>query len=108
VWFYNILAIFVVINTKKMKTNKRIKVVGKVQGVFFRKSTKEKARELDITGWVRNEPDGSVLTEIEGHRHSVMAMESWLKKGPERAEVEKLLIEDGKEQGYREFDIIRE
>ncbi len=39
----------------------RIKVTGRVQGVFFRASTKEKAEELGINGWVRNEPDGSVL-----------------------------------------------
>jgi len=91
-----------------MKTNKRIKVIGKVQGVFFRKSTQEKARELDVTGWVKNEPDGSVVTEIEGHRHAVMAMEAWLKQGPERAVVENLQVEEGKEQGYGEFEIIRE
>ncbi|WP_143962736.1 acylphosphatase [Litoribacter populi] len=90
-----------------MKTNKRIKVIGKVQGVFFRKSTLEKAKELDVAGWVKNESDGSVLAEIEGHRHAVMAMEAWLKQGPERAEVENLIIQDGEEQGYKSFEIIR-
>ncbi|MBS9524387.1 acylphosphatase [Litoribacter ruber] len=90
-----------------MKTNKRIKVIGKVQGVFFRKSTQEKARELDVSGWVKNEPDGSVLAELEGHRHAVMAMEAWLKQGPEKAEVDNLIIQDGEEQGHTSFEIIR-
>jgi acylphosphatase len=85
--------------------NKQIKITGKVQGVFFRKKTQEKARELDIKGWVRNEPDGSVLTEIEGNQQALMVMEAWLKKGPERAEVEHLFIQVGEEKGYREFEI---
>ncbi|HSJ69577.1 MAG TPA: acylphosphatase [Anditalea sp.] len=88
-----------------MKVTKRIKVIGKVQGVFFRKSTKDKAMELDIKGWVRNEEDGAVLTEIEGHRHAVMAMEAWLKKGPANADVKNLIIQDGEEQGYTDFEI---
>ncbi|KEO72030.1 acylphosphatase [Anditalea andensis] len=88
-----------------MKTNKRITIIGKVQGVFFRKSTKAKAEELDISGWVRNERDGSVFAEIEGNRHAVKAMEAWLSQGPPKALVENLLIEAGEEQGYTGFEI---
>ncbi len=90
-----------------MKINKRIKVIGKVQGVFFRKSTREKARELGIMGWVRNEPDGSVLVEIEGPQQALILMESWLKTGPARAKVENLIVKEGEEKGYREFEIRR-
>lgn len=75
-----------------MKINKQIKVIGKVQGVFFRKSTLEKATELGIMGWVRNEPDGSVLVEIEGPQQALFLMESWLKTGPARAKVETLIV----------------
>lgn len=85
--------------------NKQIKIIGEVQGVFFRKSTLQKAKELDIKGWVRNEPDGSVLAEIEGHQQAVMVMEAWLKTGPKKAKVEKLLVQPGEEKGYTGFEI---
>lgn len=88
-----------------MKITKRIKVIGKVQGVFFRKSTQEKAKELDVNGWVRNEEDGSVLTEIEGQQHAVRALEGWLKQGPPNANVENLVVQDRNEQGYTSFEI---
>lgn len=87
--------------------NKLIQIMGKVQGVFFRKSTQLKAEELDIKGWVKNEPDGSVLAEIEGHQQAVMVMEAWLKSGPENARVEKLIIQSGEEKGYTRFEIRR-
>jgi acylphosphatase len=85
--------------------NKQIRIIGEVQGVFFRKSTVQKAKELDIKGWVRNEPDGSVLAEIEGHQQAVTVMEAWLKMGPENARVEKLIIQPGEEKGYTGFEI---
>ena len=90
-----------------MKINKRIKIKGKVQGVFFRKSTQEKARQLDITGWVENEPDGSVLTEMEGTTEAIAQMEQWLHQGPERARVEEVLVREGEVKGYRGFEVRR-
>ena len=87
--------------------NKLIQVLGKVQGVFFRQSTKQKAEELGIKGWVKNQPDGSVLAEIEGPQQALMVMEAWLKKGPEKAHVEDLLVQDGEEKGYTGFEIRR-
>ncbi len=84
--------------------NRKIKITGKVQGVFFRKSTQDKAIELGVKGWVKNEPDGSVLTEIEGSTEQLNAMEKWLKSGSERAHVEKVMVlEEGENKGYREF-----
>lgn len=90
-----------------MKINKHIKIKGKVQGVFFRKSTQEKALQLGITGWVRNEPNGSVLTEIEGIAQAIAQMEEWLHKGPERARVEEVMIVEGDVKGYQDFEVIR-
>ena len=87
--------------------NKLIQITGKVQGVFFRQSTKQKAEELGIKGWVRNQPDGSVLAEIEGPQQALMVMEAWLKMGPESAIVEKLIVQPGEEKGYTGFDIRR-
>jgi len=90
-----------------MKTTKRIKVIGKVQGVFFRKSTQDKAKELGLVGWVKNDEDGSVLAEVEGDREDVLALETWMKKGPEGAIVDNFLEEEIEERGYSDFLIVK-
>jgi len=90
-----------------MKENKRIQIKGKVQGVFFRKSTQDKAQQLGITGWIQNEPDGSVLTEIEGPSQTIQQMEDWLHAGPEDAQVKELIIKKGEWRGYKDFEVRR-
>lgn len=87
--------------------NRRIKVHGKVQGVFFRKYTQRKAMELGLVGWVKNEEDGTVSLEIEGELHSILAMQSWLRLGPPESTVESLDISSGEDQGYQEFLILQ-
>jgi acylphosphatase len=89
-----------------MKINKLIKINGKVQGVFFRKSTMEKAITLGIKGWVRNESDGSVLVEMEGNPSAIAEMENWLGIGPPLAKVDFLEITEGNEKGHQQFLII--
>jgi acylphosphatase len=64
-----------------------IKVSGKVQGVFFRQSTKEKARELGITGFVRNEADDTVLIKATGTEEQLEQLKDWCKTGPPKARV---------------------
>ncbi|TVP51730.1 MAG: acylphosphatase [Mongoliibacter sp.] len=86
--------------------NRQIKISGKVQGVFFRKSTQKKALELGLRGWVKNEADGSVLVEIEGELPSILAMQSWLRLGPPNAVVENLNIISGEERNYDDFLIL--
>jgi len=90
-----------------MKINKQIKVSGRVQGVFFRKSTQQKALELGIKGWVRNEPDGSVLVEVEGILSAVEEMKDWLRLGPPMAKVEFLEITEGEVFHHADFLILR-
>ena len=63
-------------------------VEGLVQGVFFRDSTRRRARQLGVTGWVRNLPDGRVEVVAEGERTSVESLVAWLRDGPEYARVE--------------------
>jgi len=65
----------------------RVLVSGRVQGVFFRASTCEMARDLGLTGWVRNRPDGKVEAVFEGPGPSVRRMVSWCHHGPRLAEV---------------------
>ena len=88
--------------------NKTLRITGKVQGVFFRKSTQQKAQELGINGWVKNENDGSVTVEIEGLDQALQVMEAWLKAGPPAAKVESiLLVSQQEDQSYTSFKIIR-
>ncbi len=63
-------------------------ISGRVQGVFFRSSTKDKAEELCVSGWVRNLTDGRVEAVFEGEEGSVKWMIEWCRKGPEYAKVD--------------------
>jgi len=65
----------------------RIVVHGRVQGVWFRYCTQQKAKQLDIGGWVRNRPDGSVEALICGNESQLARMQTWLTHGPENAQV---------------------
>ncbi|MEQ8417948.1 MAG: acylphosphatase [Imperialibacter sp.] len=68
----------------------QIRVVGKVQGVFYRASTKTVADELGVKGWVKNEVDGSVLIEAEGTKDKLIDLMAWCKKGPLHAKVDSI------------------
>jgi len=65
----------------------KVTVSGHVQGVCFRYCTRQKARELGITGWVRNLPGGDVEALICGSETQLHAMQVWLAHGPEHARV---------------------
>ncbi len=71
----------------------RITIYGKVQGVFYRKSTQEQAIELGLCGWVMNQEDGSVLAEIQGPATALETMKSWCEQGPPMADVERVEAE---------------
>ena len=84
-----------------------IKVIGKVQGVFFRALTKEKADELGITGFVRNEPDGCVYIEAEADEKILQQFMDWCRQGPSRARVEKMEVSEGEGKAFARFEVIR-
>ncbi|MDQ3862938.1 MAG: acylphosphatase [Actinomycetota bacterium] len=63
-------------------------VSGQVQGVFFRDSTRQKAEELGLEGWVKNVPDGRVEALFEGPSEKVREMVRWCEEGPRHASVE--------------------
>jgi len=73
-----------------MDKHYNIRVYGRVQGVFFRASTQEKAHELGVKGYVKNEPDGSVYIEAEGPAEALDAFLEWCHKGPAAARVDKV------------------
>lgn len=82
-----------------------IHVFGRVQGVSFRYFTKLTADTLGLTGWVRNETDGSVLIEVEGDAEQMRAFLDWLTVGPRSARVEKITKQGGTLTHFTGFDI---
>ncbi|MEM4186571.1 MAG: acylphosphatase [Candidatus Caldarchaeum sp.] len=86
----------------------RVKVYGRVQGVFFRSSMKDVADELGVEGWVRNVHDGSVEAVIAGDEEKVKKLVEWCHTGPPLAKVEKVTVEKIAEPGpLRGFRIMR-
>lgn len=65
----------------------RLRITGRVQGVSYRASTRVAADELDLHGWVRNEPDGSVTAWAQGPRPKIEALIAWCQQGPPYASV---------------------
>ncbi len=84
-----------------------IRVSGKVQGVFYRKSAAEKARELGITGFVKNMPDDSVMIVATGDKEVLDQLSAWCRKGPSRARVENIDIQDVPLKEFLQFTIDR-
>jgi acylphosphatase len=85
----------------------KLNVSGKVQGVFFRASTKEMAERLGINGFVRNESDGSVYMEVEGEEERLNQFIAWCRIGPPKAKVEKAELIEGETQGFTSFQVKR-
>ncbi len=64
-----------------------------MQGVYFRESMRLRAKELKVTGWVRNRADGTVEAMVQGEAEAVERMIEWARRGPESAQVSKVEIE---------------
>ena len=69
-----------------------VKILGIVQGVFYRASTQNKANELNLSGWVRNCDDGSVEALFQGNKEQVDEIIEWCKIGPDRAVVDSIQV----------------
>lgn len=82
-----------------------IKVFGLVQGVYFRRYSFEKAQELAINGFVRNEPDGSVYIEAEGEPELLKKFTNWCRVGSPGSRVEKVTINEAPLKNFRGFVI---
>lgn len=72
----------------------KIRIEGKVQGVFYRASTKAKATELKLRGWVKNLPGGGVELEAQGEEYSLRKLKDWCHGGPETARVTQVICEE--------------
>lgn len=82
-----------------------IKIYGLVQGVFFRAEAKEQADKLNITGFAKNLPYGSVYIEAEGEKKDLGQFLKWCYKGPNMAQVEKVIISEDKTKNFMQFKI---
>jgi acylphosphatase len=91
-----------------MNSRVYILVSGNVQGVFFRASTKKRADELHLTGWVRNLDDGRVEAVFEGGQEKIDKMLEWCRKGPDYADVKDVRVISEKYIGeFNDFSIRR-
>ncbi|MFH1156576.1 MAG: acylphosphatase [Pseudomonadota bacterium] len=91
-----------------MQDKKQLHVIisGKVQGVFFRVATQQTARELGITGWVKNLPDGTVEAVFEGSDMEIQQMMLWCHSGPPGSRIDKISIKTSTAcPGFSSFDI---
>ena len=70
------------------------RITGRVQGVWYRDSTRKQARALGITGYARNLSDGSVEVLACGEEQALQQLQNWLKQGPPRARVEEVTCEN--------------
>jgi len=85
----------------------KIKIRGRVQGVWFRGAAQRKAEELGLCGFVQNLPDGSVYAEAEGPEDRLQAFVRWCWEGPELAKVAHVETQEDAVQGFGRFDILR-
>ena len=89
------------------KVRAHVFVSGRVQGVFFRYETRQRARRVGVTGWVRNLPDGRVEAVFEGEKEAVEYMVEFCKRGPPAARVEKVDVKWEQYKGeFQDFKIV--
>ena len=83
----------------------RVVIHGRVQGVFFRAETRDRARSLGLDGWVRNTGDGSVEAVFEGDRDRIESMLVWCRGGPALAQVDSVDVDWETPTGERGFAV---
>jgi acylphosphatase len=84
-----------------------LRISGKVQGVFYRQSSMEKAEELGITGFAMNKDDGTVYIEAQGNDEDLQKFISWCESGPSRARVDTVFVNDMDLKDEKKFEIRR-
>ncbi|CAN5196747.1 acylphosphatase [soil metagenome] len=82
-------------------------IEGSVQGVFFRATAKKVADRIGITGYVKNQEDGSVQTVASGTEEQLKEFTNWCRSGPEHANVTHVAITEIEEHSFSSFEILR-
>jgi acylphosphatase len=84
---------------------RRVTVHGRVQGVFFRDTTRRRAASCGVAGWVRNRPDGALEAVFEGDGEAVEQMVAFCREGPRGASVERLEVSGEEPEGLSAFEV---
>lgn len=84
---------------------RRVVAHGRVQGVFFRDSARERARAHGVSGWVRNRDDGAVEAVIEGPPEAVERVMRFLQTGPPQASIENVEVREEEPEGLSGFEV---
>ena len=88
-----------------MNVRRRVIAHGRVQGVFFRDSTRRVASSRGVAGWARNLPDGTVEAVFEGSPEAVASMVEAVRRGPGRASVDRLEVFEEEPEGLTGFSV---
>jgi len=86
---------------------RHVRVTGRVQGVFFRAWAQGEARELGVSGWIRNCSEGAVEAHLEGEADDVARMIERMRRGPSNAQVDEVSEEDAPFEGLGRFELRR-
>jgi acylphosphatase len=84
---------------------RKVRVFGRVQGVFFRQWAINEARALGVDGWVHNARDGSVEAHLEGSAATVAQLIEHMRRGPPQARVEDLTVDEVAPEGIEGFSV---
>ena len=88
-----------------MKITRRLRIFGRVQGVFFREAMRRRAEQLKVTGWVRNCADGTVEAIAQGDAFEVGRLIEWAQRGSDAARVDRVELESVEDDiHYATFD----
>jgi acylphosphatase len=87
------------------RIRRRVTVRGRVQGVFFRDTARERAQAHGVAGWVCNRSDGAVEAVLEGPREAVERVQRFMETGPPRAEVVDVDVQDEPPEGLSGFAV---
>ena len=87
--------------------HRTVRIIGRVQGVMYRKHAMIEAQRLGLTGYVKNLSDGSVQLEAEGPSEKLDQLLAWCKTGPPLADVKDVTVREGPLRGFNGFGIQR-
>jgi acylphosphatase len=82
-----------------------VTIHGAVQGVFFRETTRRRAEQRGVSGWVTNRPDGTVEAHFEGDADAVEALVAFARDGPRGARVERVEVREAEPEGLTGFEV---
>jgi acylphosphatase len=86
---------------------RHVRVTGQVQGVFYRAWAQGQARELAVSGWIRNCPDGAVEAHLQGEQQAVERMIARMRNGPSNARVDDVDVEQAASEPMGRFELRR-